>query len=543
MAVGQDAAFPPLTSAEMALVKPLALPREYANGDPVFRAGTAEVDFYVVESGEVCICNPNADNAVIAVHGPGHFSGDIDLLTGRPVIVTALAKGPTRLLQVPHQQLRSLLNRVPTLSEKLIAAFTSRRELVREMGTLGMPVVGPARCRATNTLLEFLHRNFVPYVWHDPESPEGRKLLRNGRTRKMPVVLCNDGEVLENPSPQRLAEAAGIWRHCPSQDSDFAIVGAGPAGLAAAVYASSEGLSTVVLDKLGPGGQAGSSSRIENFIGFPAGLTGADLAMRSALQMLKFGAKMVAPVAVESIRPARSKGEMHALTLDCGAVIRCRVVLLALGVRWRELEAKGADRYRGAGIYYACTKVEAELYDGADVAVVGGGNSAGQAAMFLAECCPSRKVRLLVRRELGPSMSEYLIGRIRGSPNILVQEFTEIESVHGDRTMEAVTLRKRQGGTEQVPCAAVFVFIGAEPCSEWLPKEIARDSKGFLLTGTEVVQQGRWPLADRNPCPLETSVPGILAAGDIRSGSTKRVGFAVGDGSLAVTCAHLLTTL
>ena len=220
------------------------------------------------------------------------------------------------------------------------------------------------------------------------------------------------------------------------------------------------------------------------------------------------------------------------------------MLLLALGVRWRQLEATGADRFAGAGIYHACTTVEADLYDGTDVAVVGGGNSAGQAVMFLAECCPSRKVHLLIRRTLGPGMSEYLSQRIRATANVVVHEQSEIEAIHGDRRMEAISVSN--GATKsqrQVPCAAVFVFIGAEPSAEWLPAEIGRDAKGYLLTGTDVVRSGLWPRADRDPCPLETTVPGVLAAGDIRSGSTKRVGFAVGDGSLAVTCAHRLLSI
>ena len=227
----------------------------------------------------------------------------------------------------------------------------------------------------------------------------GRRVFR---PLKAPVIECGNGRILVNPSLQQLASEAGIWRHVPTQAVDFAIVGAGPAGLTAAVYASSEGLSTLILDRLGPGGQAGASSRIENFIGFPAGLSGADLAARAVLQMLKFGGRLIAPVAVEKLSPATSAGDRHVLQLDCGAKIRCRVVLLALGVRLRRLQADGADRFAGAGTYYACTSVEADLFDDQDVAVVGGGNSAGQAVMFLAECCPSRTVHLLVRSKLGP---------------------------------------------------------------------------------------------------------------------------------------------
>jgi thioredoxin reductase (NADPH) len=545
MAQIEEVAFPRLTSTELALVKPLATPCDFADGETIFRAGQADIDLYIVESGQIAIRNPTDGDRLIVTHGPGQFSGDIDVLTGRPVIVTAVAQGATRVWRVPNRHLRALLNRVPSFGEKLIVAFTRRRELLSQLGTLGLRVIGPGRCRDTNTVREFLYKNFVPFTWSDTETEAGQHLLAAlGSPRKTPVIECGNGRILVNPSLQGLASAAGIWKHCPSQEVDFAIVGAGPAGITAAVYAASEGLSTLMFDKLGPGGQAGGSSRIENFFGFPAGLSGADLATRGVLQMLKFGARIFAPVAVEKLTPARSVNELHLLQLDCGAEIRCRVLLLALGVRWRQLEAAGADRFAGAGIYYACTTVEAELYDGADVAVVGGGNSAGQAVMFLAECCPSRKVHLLIRRTLGPGMSEYLSQRIRATANVVVHEQTEIEAIHGNRRVEAIALRNNATKSERrVPCSAVFVFIGAEPAAEWLPADIARDANGYLLTGTDVVRSGSWPRGDRDPCPLETTVPGILAAGDIRSGSTKRVGFAVGDGSLAVTSAHRLLSI
>jgi thioredoxin reductase (NADPH) len=541
----EQVAFPQLTEAELAVVRPLATAREYADGEIVFRAGQADIDLYIVESGQIEIQNPSDGHTVIVVHKPGQFSGDIDLLTRRPVIVTAVARGQTRVLCVPGDHLRSLLNRVPSFGEKLMTAFTRRRELLSQMGTLGLRVVGPGRCRDTNTVREFLYKNFVPFSWLDTETDEGRAAFTAlGSPRKTPAIECGNGKVLLNPTLQELAVEAGVWRHCPTQEVDLVIVGAGPAGIAAAVYASSEGLSTLMLDRLGPGGQAGGSSRIENFIGFPAGLSGADLATRGVLQMLKFGARIVAPVEVEKLTPAKSIDDLHVLNLDCGAQIRCRVLLLALGVRWRRLEADGADRFAGSGIYYACTTVEADLFDGADVAVVGGGNSAGQAVMFLSECCPARTVHLLVRRTLGPGLSEYLSERIRAAANVVIHERTEVEAVQGNRRMETITLRNNSTKEKRdVPCSAVFVFIGAEPAAEWLPPDIARDANGYLLTGSDVIRSGRWPRRDRDPCPLETTVPGVLAAGDIRAGSTKRVGFAVGDGSLAVTCAHRLLSI
>jgi thioredoxin reductase (NADPH) len=542
MAEIPEVAFPRLSEAELAVFKSLGEHHEYAQETTLFKAGDPDVDMFVVESGGIDILNPANGHQVLATHDPGQFSGDIDLLTDRPVLVTGVARARSKIWRVPHAQVRSVLNRAPQLGEKLMTAFTRRRDLLSQSGVAGLRVVGPGHCRDTNLVREFLYKNFMPFHWYDPETEEGKQAFQElGSPRKTPVIQCNNGKILINPTLQELAFEAGIW-HCPTREVDFGIIGAGPAGLAAAVYASSEGLSTLVLDRLGPGGQAGASSRIENFIGFPAGLTGADLARSGVLQMLKFDAQIVAPVDVKKLVPAATPKECHVLHLDCGAEIRCKVLLLALGVQWRRLECEGANRFVGQGIYYACTSVEADLYYDSDVAVVGAGNSAGQAAMFLAECCPTRNVHLLVRGTLGPSMSEYLVKRIRQAPNVVIHERTEIECLRGGRRLEEATL-KTAAGPQHLPCAAVFVFIGAEPSAPWLPEAFKRDAKGYLLTGTDIARTDLWPRKDRDPCALETTVPGVLAAGDIRSGSTKRVGFAVGDGSLAVTCAHRLLSI
>jgi thioredoxin reductase (NADPH) len=401
---------------------------------------------------------------------------------------------------------------------------------------------------------EFLFKNFVPFTWYDSATAEGKTHLnRLGNPKRSPVIEAADRHVLVNPSLRELAQDAGIWRACPTEYVDLAVIGAGPAGMTAAVYASSEGLSTLVLDRLGPGGQAAGSSKIENFIGFPSGLSGAELAMRSVIQMLKFGARMAAPVNVQRIEPGKND-DNHRLVLDCGTTLRARTILLATGVAWRKLAADGAEQCEGAGIHYACTSVEAMLYDNQDVAVVGAGNSAGQAAMFLSECCPDRIVHLLIRKRLGPGMSEYLVNRIRSAKNITVHEGVEIASIHGFPRLEAVTLRAYNPDSnsndanpddphEILRLSAAFVFIGADPGCSWLPESIARDKLGYILTGIDALRSGRWPLTDREPCPLETTIPRLLAAGDIRAGSTKRVGFAVGDGSLAVTCVHKLTAI
>lgn len=544
-AESNEPAFPSLSAEEIKLLRPFAAAQDFADGQIVFKAGDADIDLFVVESGQIEILNPTDNDSHITTHEAGEFAGDIDLITRRPVIVTAVARGATRLLRVSGSRFRELLNRVPSFGEKLMVAFTRRRELLEKSGVLGLKVVGPGRCKDTNLVREFLHKNFVPFTWFDPEKPEGRPIFTAlGSPRQTPVIDCGNGHVLVNPSLQELAQSAGIWRSCPSQEVELAIIGAGPAGIAAAVYAASEGLSTLVIDRLGPGGQVGGSSRIENFIGFPAGLSGTELATRGVLQMLKFGAQVAAPISVERLEPASAPHAPHTLHLDCGSRIRAAVVLIATGIRWRKLEAEGAERFAAAGIHHACTSVEAELYNNQDVAIVGAGNSAGQAAMFLAECCHTRQVHMVVRNQLGPGMSTYLANRIRATPNITVHEGVEISAVHGDKHLESVELRKKQSvDCLRLACSAVFVFIGADPAATWLPEAIARDKLGYLLTGTDVVQSGRWPLTDRDPCALETTIPGVLAAGDIRSGSTKRVGFAVGDGSLAVTCVHRLRSL
>lgn len=547
-------AFPPLDASDLATLKPFATTVDFEDGQVIFRAGDAGIDLFVVESGGIDITNPVDDHRLIVTHTAGQFAGDIDLLTRRPVIVNAHAHGKTKLMRVPGSRLHEVLNKVPRLSEKMLIAIQERRRLLSEAGVAGLRVVGPGKCRDTMVVREFLFKNFVPFTWYDSTTEQGKMLMaRWGSPRKSPVIETGDGQILLNPPLRELAHSAGVWRHIPTDKVDLAVVGAGPAGMTAAVYAASEGLSTIVIDRLGPGGQAAGSSKIENFIGFPSGLSGAELATRSVLQMLKFGAKMVAPVNVDRILPGAGRDNMHILELDCGTKLNAKTILIAAGVRWRKLDAEGAERFESAGIHYACTSVEAILYDSQDVAVVGAGNSAGQAAMFMSECCPDRTVHLLVRRRLGPGMSDYLVGRIRAARNIQVHEGVEIASVHGERRLESVTLRafnpdgegalRKNAPVETLNLSAAFVFIGAEPGCAWLPADMARDKLGYILTGIDALRSGRWPLKDREPCPLETTVPGILAAGDIRAGSTKRVGFAVGDGSLAVTCVHKLTAI
>jgi thioredoxin reductase (NADPH) len=536
-------AFPRLTEEEMDLLVPYASCEHYQDGDMLFQAGKADMDMFVVRAGMLDILNPHNEDAVLVTHEPGQFSGDIDLLTRRPVNVSGRARGATHVMRVSNERLREILNRMPRLSETLLSAFQLRRMILERNGRLGLKVLGYAQCRDTTEVREFLHKNFVPFQFYDVMTEDGKRVHTElGLPDTFPAVECRDGTLLIRPTLRDIARGAGIWQHCPSATTDLIVIGAGPAGITAAVYAASEGLETFVIDKLGPGGQAGGSSKIENFIGFPSGLSGTELATRGVLQMLKFGAQLVAPVKVSKLALKEDYSGVD-VTMDCGAIVTAKVALIAAGVRWKKLEALNAHKYERSGVYYACTSIEATLHDHQDVAVVGAGNSAGQAAMFLANCCPGRKVHLVVRGVLGPSMSEYLHRRILQDKNIVVHEGAQITEVHGDMQIKSIKIQSKTEGSFDLPAAGVFVFIGAEADHSWIPDSIARDDKGFVLTGIDALNSGLWPLKERTPCALETSMPRVLAAGDIRSGTTKRVGFAVGDGSLAVSCAHNLLQL
>src|SRR5258706_14025940 len=337
-------AFPTLDDADLAVVRALAGQCSLEDGQPVLRAGDADLDLFVVGSGGIEILNAADGNRHIVTHGPRQFAGDIDLLTRRPVIVNGVARGKTKLLRVPGPRLREMLNKAPHVSEKLLIAATKRRELLSQFEVLGLRVVGPGKCRDTMQVREFLYKNFVPFTWYDTADARGQALIRQWASPKeSPITELRSGQVLINPTLHELAQAAGVWRQCPIDEVDLAVVGAGPAGMTAAVYAASEGLSTIVLDRLGPGGQAVGASRVETFIAFPNGLSGADLAMRSVLQMLKFGAKMAAPIEVENIEPKSSPDGFASLKLDCGVTLHARSVLIAAGVRWRRLEAQDAE--------------------------------------------------------------------------------------------------------------------------------------------------------------------------------------------------------
>ena len=531
-------AFPTLSDSDVEYLSGVATVCTFEDGELIYEAGQRGVPFYVVESGEIAIVDESADEPkIVVVHGPREFAGDVSLLTDRPTAIAAYARGAVRAYCVGQADLRRVIQEIPDLSDKLLEAFQTRRIMLERSGFVGVRVFGHLGDPDLTEIREFFDKNKVPHTWVDADETDGKAAMETlGIVRdQLPFVACNRGTRAPRPTVTRLAECLGLKRQIRTEPFDLVIVGAGPAGLAAAVYGASEGLSTIVLDRFGPGGQAGTSSRIENDMGFPAGLSGADLANRGYLQALKFGAELVAPVEVRSMT---CEDRMHRLVLDDGQVVSGRTVLIATGATYQRLPVAGSERWDGAGVFYSCTSVHARSCKGGRAAVVGGGNSAGQAAMFLAD--QTEGATLLLRGgDIRKSMSDYLARRIERHEKIEVVRHVEIEAIEGDRTLRGVRIRDvRDGTTRHLDCPAVFVFIGAQPRTRWLPPSVAVDAKGFIVTGAEAANSDGWPLTDREPCAVETTCPGVFAAGDVRSNTTKRVAFAVGDGALAVTCAH-----
>jgi thioredoxin reductase (NADPH) len=532
-----DVAFPTLTEAELSCVDKIGTPRRFADGEVLIAPGARDFPMYVVRSGEIVITSSAfGETKEIVVHGPGKFTGDVDLLTRRPAMTTAAARGACEVWEIDAARIRQLLNDVPDLSNKLLEAFQVRREMLERSGLIGIRVFGESDSRETMELREFCYKNKVPHVFEDVEEEDGRaELAKLGFTpADAPVIACSN-QAVSRPTLIRFAEALGISREIPDELYDAVIVGAGPAGLAAAVYAGSEGLKTLLLDRVGPGGQTGQSSKIENYLGFPAGLSGAELGNRGYLQALKFGVEFRAPVSVRKI--GRGDSGVHALDLCSGQTVRTRTVLIATGASYRRLPVDDCARFEGAGLYYAATSVEARACRGGTAIVVGGGNSAGQAATYLSK--QAANVKLVLRGDdLGKKMSHYLCRRIELTPNIEVLRNTLVVAVAGARHLAEVEVENRVNGERRrFACAGLFSFVGAKPHTEWLDNGFLMDDHGFIQTGASVAADARWDTG-RNPCELETLRPGVFAAGDVRSGTTKRCAFAAGDGALGVTCIH-----
>ncbi|MFG1795846.1 FAD-dependent oxidoreductase [Nocardia sp. NPDC049149] len=502
-------------------------------GEVLYRQGGRGYDFTVVLSGTVAVLEGDgATQRVISVFGPGRFLGDLSLLTGQATFVSVVVQEAGEVLVVPARTLRELVSRDTTFGDLVLGAYLVRRAVMVGLGA-GLQIIGSSYAPDTRRLREFATRNNIPHRWLDLEKDaRAETLLRELGIPpdQTPVVIGDRNLVLRNPSTAELARAIGLNLTTDSDRRyDLIVVGAGPAGLGAAVYGASEGLSTLVLDSIAIGGQAGTSSRIENYLGFPSGISGAALAERAELQARKFGAALTLPAEAAALE---TRAGDFVVRISGGTEVTGRAVLIATGARYRRLAVPRLDDFEPTSVYYAATLVEAESCRDAPVVVVGGGNSAGQAAMFLSRF--ATEVRLVIRAgDLAASMSRYLIAQIEQTPGIEVIPNTEVHELLGAATLEAITVRDNiTGTTRTLDTRALFVFIGAEPCTAWLGDCVALDDHGFILTGPDATTP------DHHPLPLETSVPGIFAAGDVRSGSIKRVASAVGDGAMAVFLLH-----
>jgi thioredoxin reductase (NADPH) len=531
-----DGAFPRLSELQIAELAEYGERVGVTPGDLLFREGDEHYDFQVVLDGKVAVIDAygSPDERLIAVHGPGRFLGELGLLSGQAAFFSAVALEDGEVLRVPLEGLRDLAVRDAALGDLVLRAYLQRRWLLIGLAA-GLRIVGSRFDADTRRLREFAARNRVPHRWIDlEEDADAEKLLRalGVAPEETPVVIWRGTGVLRNPSNADLARLIGLKHDsAPRATADLIVVGAGPSGLAAAVYGSSEGLRTTCVDGVATGGQAATSSRIENYLGFPAGISGAELADRGIIQAEKFGARVEVPC--EAIRLERDGGE-HVVHLDDGASVHAHTVVIATGARYRKLPLARLEELEGAGVYYAATPMEVQLCAGDPVVVVGGGNSAGQATVFLSQY--TEVVRLMIRGDdLGRDMSRYLVDRIEQIPNVEVWRNTEVRELLGEKGLEGVVVEdNRTGARREVEARALFVFIGAEPHTGWLGDEIALDPKGFVLTGRDAA-----PAAEAGaPLPLETSRPGIFAVGDVRSGSIKRVASAVGEGSMAVRLVH-----
>ena len=543
-------AFPKLDDRQVALLEPLGRRRTLRAGEALFVAGQRDMSFSVVLTGELEVFEArDGHEQILATPGPRDFVGDVAMLNGTSALASARGKADaSEILEVPAAALRLALAELPGLGEPIVRAFIVRRErLQRDREFAGLRVVAPAGSRGGHLLHDFLDKNHIPHRLIDAAGEDGRALCERLHLteRDLPALVDSRGAPLRRPSLREVAQVAGLLRPLAAEGEseircDVAIVGAGPAGLSAAVNAASEGLQTVVLESYAPGGQAGSSSLIENFFGFPTGVSGGELTNRAQLQAFRFGARFSTPAQALSLS-FNDEGDDHGATLQidgCAATLRARCVILATGADYRRIKAEGRERYEGTGVYYAATALDGQLYRGATVLVAGGGNSAGQAAMFLSE--GAAKVLLVIRAgDLSKSMSSYLSRRVETKENIDILCHTEIRRMSGAKGLESVELENtRTGERRTVQTPAVFSMIGAKPCTDWLPPEIARDAKGFIETGPAVVGASAWKDRGRVPGPMETSRPGVFAAGDVRAGSVKRCAAAVGEGGMAVEGVH-----
>jgi thioredoxin reductase (NADPH) len=542
MATERDIAFPILTDRQREQLRARGRERVVRAGEILFSEGDRDFGFFVVLDGAVeIIAHTDQGERQVTVHGVGQFTGDVDALTGRSVVVMARAMEASRVVALSSEELRHAVDEIAELGSTLIKAFIMRREMLLGSGWVGVTIIGSRFSPEAHRLRDFASRNMVPFKWLDLETDsQAEATLRqlNVPASATPLVLGREGQIYSKPSIEAFARCAGLTQSLNEEHVyDVIVVGAGPAGLAASVYAASEGLDVLATEALAAGGQAGTSSRIENYLGFPAGITGAELTRNALVQAQRFGARVTVPCRVRSLGV---DGGDRIVTLMDGTRLRSRCVLVSSGVQYGRLEVPRFGDFEGAGIYYAATEMEARLCRGEEVVVVGGGNSAGQAIVFLAD--QAKRVDVLLRgNDLGAKMSRYLVDRIERLPNVTVHCGANVVGLEGNGHLARVEAR-RGDDVLRFDTTSLFLFIGASPNSEWLRGCVALDRNGFVLTGpalpAESTEGDRWTVAGRRPFLLETSMPGVFAAGDVRSGSVKRCASAVGEGSMAVMFMH-----
>ena len=536
-------AFPRLDDAEIAQLESIARTSRFADGEALWEVGERNASFYVILDGAVDIRQRRHDGTatVIVRHGRGGFTGDVDLLSDHAAVVEGRAAGDTTVLEICPQTLKRVVVALSGLSDTILQAFLARRRALIAGGYGSILLLGSRYSPDVFRIRDFLERNARPFLWWDLDSNENVAALLEGfgiRPDETPVIVDTNGNVYRNPAIEEMAHCMGLNTVAADRLYDVVVVGSGPAGLASAVYAASEGLGVLVVDAVAPGGQAGTSSKIENYLGFPTGISGRELAQRAHLQAEKFGATVAVPRRASRLHGAEPP---FAVELDDGEVVRGRTLVVASGANYRRLDVDDAPRFEGRGLYFGATAMEAQLCKEQAVIVVGGGNSAGQAAVYLSR--HASEVHVLIRGGgLEQSMSTYLIDRIEAIPNISLHRHTQIVALDGDDRLAGVTVADTQTGARtDYPIGHVFVFIGAAPNTDWLAGHVALDDKGFVLTGRDLppaaLDETLWP-DGRRPTLLETSRPGIFAAGDVRSGSTKRVASAVGEGSICVQFIH-----
>ncbi len=535
--------FPTLTQAQVNRLLPHGKVRKVEAGEILFEPGDTNVPFFVLLSGNMEIVQPDLKGErLIVTHDTGHFTGELTMISGRHALVRGRVTAPGEFLEITSDELRSVIARDAELSEIIMRAFILRRLALINAGFGNLILMGSRHSAQTLRLREFLTRNGQPYTYVDLDTDKASQELLDRfhvTVDEIPVVICNSRSVMRNPSVQQLADCLGFNATVnESQVHDVIVVGAGPAGLAAAVYAASEGLDVMVIETAAPGGQAGSSSKIENYLGFPTGVSGQELANRAITQAMKFGAKMMVAHSVVRL----DCGERpYKVVLDDGTALAARSIVISSGAQYNKPHLANLGRFEGQGVYYGATYIESQLCGDEDVIVIGGGNSAGQAAVYMSQA--ARKVYMLVRSgELSSTMSRYLIQRIEENPAIELHYNTQIVALDGDAHLENVTWKdNKTGETSTHPIRHVFIMTGASPRTNWLEGCLALDDKGFILTGRDMdganSQTRVWPLV-RSPHMLETSLPGVFAVGDVRAGNVKRVASAVGEGSIAIHLVH-----